>query len=68
MWRQGPYLDEWKYQTPNWKKKAIFQIRKESNTVDHDILSNITLEISNAISFSKTKHHEIFELNLMIPK
>ena len=41
------------------KKKAIFQIRKESNTIDHDILSNITLELSNAISFSKTKHHEI---------
>ena len=61
-------MDEWKYQAPNWKKKAIFQIQKESNTVDHDILSNITLELSNAISFSKTKHHEILWIKLNDPK
>ena len=41
------------------EKKGHISIQKESNTVDHDILSNITLELSNAISFSKTKHHEI---------
>ena len=40
------------------KKKAIFQKQKESNTVDHVILSNIKLELSNAISFSEAKYHE----------
>ena len=50
------------------KKKAIFRKQKESNTVDHAILSNITLELSNAISFSKAKYHERLALNLMIPK
>ena len=39
-------------------KKTIFQKQKESNTVDHAILSNIPLELSNAISFSKAKYHE----------
>ena len=41
------------------KKKAIFQKQKESNTVDRAILSNITLELSNAISFSKAKHERL---------
>ena len=43
----------------NNKKKAIFQKQKESNTVDHAILSNIniTLDLSNVISFSKAKYH-----------
>ena len=50
------------------KKKAIFQIQKDSNTVDHDILSNITLELSNAIRFSKTKHHEILWIKINDPK
>ena len=50
------------------KKKAIFRKQKESNTVDHAILSNITLALSNAISFSKAKYHERLELNVMTPK
>ena len=53
------------YRDPPWKnerikhlikkKKAIFQKQKESNTVGHAILKTITLELSNAISFSKPK-------------
>ena len=40
------------------KKKAIFQKQKESNTVERPILSNITLELSNAISFFNAEYHE----------
>ena len=50
------------------KKKAIFRKQKESNTVDHAILRNITLELSNAITFSKVKHMKDLQLNLMTPK
>ena len=50
------------------KKKAIFQKQKKSNTVDHAILSNITLELSNAISFSKAKYHERLAIKLNDPK
>ena len=50
------------------KKKAIFQKQKQSNTVDHAILSNITLELSNAISFSKAKFHERLAIKLNGPK
>ena len=39
------------------KKKVIFQKQKESNTVEHAILSDIALEVSNAISFFKVKCH-----------
>ena len=65
MWQQGPSLDEWK---EIYKKKAIFQKQKQSNTVDHAILSNITLELSNAISFSKAKYHERLAIKLNDPK
>ena len=50
------------------KRKAIFQKRKESNTVDQAILSNITLELSNAISFFKAKYHEKLAIKLNDPK
>ena len=50
------------------KKKAIFQKQKESNTIDHTILSNITLELSNVISFSKVKYHERLAIKLNDPK
>ena len=50
------------------KKKAIFQKQKQSNTVDHAILSNITLALSNAISFSKAKYHERLAIKLNDPK
>ena len=50
------------------KKKAIFQKQNESNTVDYAILSNITLELSNAISFSKAKYHERLAIKLNDPK
>ena len=50
------------------KKKAIFQKEKESNTVDHTILNNITQEFSNAIRFSKVKYHEILAIKLSDPK
>ena len=50
------------------KKKAIFQKQKESNTVDHGISSNITLELSNVISFSKAKYHERLAIKLNDPK
>ena len=39
-------------------KKAIFQKQKESNTVNHVILIDITTELSNATSFPKAKYHE----------
>ena len=45
-------------------KKAIFQKQKESNTVDHTILSDITLELLNAISFPKAKYHERLAIKL----
>ena len=50
------------------KKKAIFQKQNESNTVDHAILGDITLELSNAISFSKAKYHERLAIKLNDPK
>ena len=50
------------------KKKAVFQKQKESNTVDYTILSNITLELSNAISFSKAKYHKRLAFKLNDPK
>ena len=50
------------------KKKAIFRKQKESNTVDHAILSNSTLELSNAITFSKAKYHEKLATKLNDPK
>ena len=50
------------------KKKAIFQKQKDSNTVDNTILSDITLELSNAISFSKAKYHERLAIKLNNPK
>ena len=50
------------------KKKAIFRKQKESSAVDHAILRNITLELSNAINFSKAKHMKDLQLNLMTLK
>ena len=50
------------------KEKAIFQKQKESNTVDHAILSDITLELSTAISFSKAKYRERLVIKLNDPK
>ena len=49
-------------------KKTIFQKQKESNTFDHAILSHITLELSNAISFSKAKYQERLAATLNYPK
>ena len=49
-------------------KKTIFQKQKESNTFDHAILSHITLELSNAISFSKAKYQERLATTLNYPK
>ena len=49
-------------------KKTIFQKQKESNTVDHAILSNIPLELSNAISFLKLNIMKGLQLNLVIRK
>ena len=50
------------------KKKYIFQKQKESNTVDHAILSDITRELSNAIIFFKAKYHERLAVKLNDPK
>ena len=50
------------------KKKDIFQKQKESNTVDHAILSDITRELSNAIVFSKVKYYERLAIKLNDPK
>ena len=65
--RDPPWMNEKIKHLIN-KKKAIFQKQKESNTVDHAILSNITLELSNAISFSKAKYHERLAIKLNDPK
>ena len=47
------------------KKKAIFQKQKESNTtVDYVILTDITLELSNAITLTKSKYHERLVIKL----
>ena len=45
-------------QTPIKKKKLDFK-NKESLTIDHAVLSDITLESSNAISFSKAKYERL---------
>ena len=55
--RDPPWMNE-KNKHLIKKKKAIFQKQKESNIVDQAILSNIVLELSNAIIFSKLKYHE----------
>ena len=55
--RDPPWMNE-KNKHLIKKKKAIFQKQKESNTINHAILSNIALELSNAISFFKLKFHE----------
>ena len=65
--RDPPWMNEKIKHLIN-KKKAIFQKQKESNTVDHAILSNITLELSNAITFSKAKYHERLAIKLNDPK
>ena len=61
--RDPPWMNEKIKHLIN-KKKAIFRKQKESNTVDHAILSNITLELSNAITFSKDKYHERLAIKL----
>ena len=50
------------------KKKAIFQKQKECHRVNHAVLSDITLELSNAISFSKAKYYERLAIKLNDPK
>ena len=65
--RDPPWMNEKIKHLIN-KKKAIFRKQKESNTVDHAILSNITLELSNAISFSEAKYHERLAIKLNDPK
>ena len=48
--------------------KSFIQKQKESNTVDHATLRDITLELLNAISFSKAKYHERLAIKLDDPK
>ena len=48
--------------------EKIKRKQKESNTVDHAILSNITLQLSNAITFSKAIYHERLTIKLNDPK
>ena len=49
-------------------KKAIFQKQKETKTVDYATLSHITLELLNAIRFSKATYHEKLAIKLNGPK
>ena len=65
--RDPPWMNE-KIKDLINKKIAIFQKQKGSNTVDHAISSNITLKLSNAISFSKVKYHERLAIKLNDPK
>ena len=50
------------------KEKALFQKQIESNTFDHAILTDITLELSNATNFSKAKYHQRLAVQLNDPK
>ena len=60
---------------PPWMNEKIKQLiknklyfkNKETNTMNHAILSNITLDLSNAISFSKAKYHERLAIKLNDP-
>ena len=46
------------------KKKSVFKKRKVSNTFDHVILRDVTLDLSNSISFPKAKYHKVFAIKL----
>ena len=50
------------------KEKSIFGKQKESNIVDLAMLSNFSLELSNATNFSKAKYHERIAIILNDPK
>ena len=65
--RDSPWMNE-RIKHLIKKKKAVFQKQKQSNTVNHAILSNVILELSNAISFSKTEYHERLAIKLNDPK
>ena len=53
---------------PIKKNKSIFQKQKESNAADYAMLTDITLQLSNGISLSKAKYHEILVVKLIEPK
>ena len=61
--RNPPWMND-RIKHPIKKERTIFQKQRESNTGDHVILSDITLELSNATSFSKVKYHERLAIKL----
>ena len=50
------------------KKEIYYKEQKESNKCDLVILNDITIELSNAISFSRDKYHERLAVKLSDPK
>ena len=60
--RDPPWMND-RIKHPIKKERTIFQKQRESNTGDHVILSDITLELSNATSFSKVKYHFKVSIN-----
>ena len=50
------------------KKDIYYKEQKESNKCDLVILNDITIELSNAISFSRDKYHERLAVKLSDPK
>ena len=48
---------------PSWIIKCLV-----NKKLDHDIFTDITLELSNEIGFSKAKHHESLPVKLNDPK
>lgn len=54
----------YKIRYPVKKKKVISQKQKDSKKIYHGILTDITLELSNAITFSKSKYHERLVIKL----
>lgn len=50
------------------KKKVVSQKQNDSNKICHGILTDITLELSNSISFSKAKYDERHAVEFNDPK
>ena len=53
--REPPWINERIKHLVKKKKDIYYKKQKESNKCDLAILSNITIQLSNAISFSKDK-------------
>ena len=50
------------------RKNSLYQRQRKSGSIDYTSLNALTLDISNAISFSKLKYHERLANKLNDPK